>query len=444
MKNRLVVWGIIFICTFIVAIPAYAIQVPLEISMKRAYPVQSDNITLVSYQATLRVRPTFTSVDTFIVIRNDGPSEANITVGIPSKYDDVVTVKQPSVIVEGQSQKLTTLRASQPPQTSDIFLPPYWSTFTVKLTPGQSKVIKSSFTIDNKFNQDELRFIYFPLKFLNFWKGPINYIQITADLDFYPLYVFEPNPSVMPSEYDTGGRLVWRFLDVRQVEDLQLYFYPVELAVASYLKQKAQGNNEVINIVNLYQKMDYDDAIASIDEFLLTNPTFELSNELKYLKALCHMELYQPGMAMEIFEQLQNSPGFAEPLSNVIRNKMIYDRVYFMKLMGKEDEILDYLKEIQPSLKNNAIFKKWVEDEIKRLSPLPPPPQETEEMVDETVDEQAQSSNDQEDKVNAIEYIDILGYDVPVELIFIGILLLIIIVYMIRRRRNKKKKRYIF
>ncbi len=443
MKKRLFVWITIFICSFVFAIPAYAIQVPVKISGRRAYPAQSDNITLVSFQAVLRVRPTFTAVDTSIVIRNDGPSEASITLGMPSKYDDIVTVKQPSVIVEGQKQRLSTLRASQNPEMGDIFLPPNWSTFTVKLAPGQSKAIKSSFTIDNKFDQSELRTIYFPLRLLNFWNGPINYIQIIADLDFYPPYVFEPNPSSMPSEYDTGGRLVWRFLDVRQTEDLQLYFYPVELAVASYLKQKAQGNTDVTKIVNLYEKMNYDDAIASISEFLQANPAFELSNELKYLKALCHMEIYQPGMALEIFDQLQSSPGFQEPLSNVIRNKMIYDRVSLMKLMGREQEILDYLKEVQPSLKNNAIFIKWVEDEIKKLSPSPPPPEESEE-TDETVEEQDEPLSDQEANHDNIEYIHILDYDVPVELAFIGILLLIIIIYMIRRRRNKRKKKYIF
>lgn len=443
MRKRLFVWVTIFICAFVFAIPVYAIQVPVEISRRRAYPIHSDNITLVSFQATLRVRPTFTAVDTSMVIRNDGPSEASITVGIPSKYDDIVAVKQPSVIVEGQSQRLTTVRAAQNPEMPDMFLPPNWSTFTVKLAPGQSKAIKSSFTIDNKSDQTELRTIYVPLRLLSLWKGPINYIQVIADLDFYPPYVFEPNPSTMPSEYDTGGRLIWRFLDVRQAEDLQLYFYPVELAVASYLKQKAQNNTDVIDIVKSYEKMDYDDAVASIAKFLEANPSFELNNELKYLKALCHMELYQPGMALEIFDQLQASPGFEEPLSNVIRNKIIYDRVSLLKLMGREQEILDYLKGVQPSLKNNAIFIKWVEDEIKRLSPPPPPPEELEE-TDETADDQTESHNSVETNDDNIEYVHILGYDVPVELVFIGILLLIIIMYMIRRRRNKRKKRYIF
>lgn len=443
MRRRLFIWGIIFLCMFIFDIPAYAIQVPVEISRKRAYPVQSDNITLVSFQATLKAQPNFTVINTSMVIRNDGPAEANITLGIPSKYDDIVTVKQLSVVVEGQNQKLTTLRASQNPELGDIFSPPNWSTFAVKLAPGQSKVIKSSFTIDNKFNQDQLRIVYVPLKLLNLWKGPINYIRVVADLDVYPPYVFEPNPSTFPSEYDGGGKLIWHFLDVRQAEDFQLYFYPVELAVASYLKQKAQDNPDVINIVNLYEKMNYDDAITLIDKFLEANPAFELNNELKYLKALCHMGLYQPGIALEIFDQLESSPVFEEPLSNVVRNKIIYDRISLMKLMGREQEILDYLKEVQPTLKNNAIFIKWVEDEIKRLSPLPPPSEESEES-DQPVDEQVESPNSQEIDDDSSEYIRILDYDIPVELVFLSILLLLSIIYMIRRRRNKRKRRYIF
>lgn len=443
MPKKLFVWGTVFIFMFLFVIPAYAIQVPVEVSRRRAYPIQSDNITLVSFQATLKVQPNFTDVDISMVIRNDGSSEANITIGIPSKYDDIVTVKQPAVTVEDQNQKLTTIRSAQNLEMPDMFLPPNWSIFTVKLAPGQSKVIKSTFTIDNRYDQTELRTIYFPLRFLNLWKKPLNYIQVTVDLDFYPPYVFEPNPPIPPSEYDTGSRLVWRFLDVKQAEDLHIHFYPVELAVASYLKQKAQGNPDVINIVNLYEKMDYDDAISSIAKFLEANPSFELNKELKYLKALCHIELFQPGIALEIFNQLETSPGFEEPLSNVIRNKIIYDKVYLLKLMGKEQEILDYLKEIQPSLKNNGIFIKWVENEIKRLSPPPPPPEEKNE-TNEPIDEQNQSQNNIKVQDYDIKYIHILGYDIPVELAFIGILILIVLIYIIRKRKKRRKKRYIF
>ncbi|MBM7583252.1 hypothetical protein JOD02_002133 [Caldicoprobacter guelmensis] len=443
MLKKLLVWGMVFTFMSLFVIPVYAIQVPVEISRRRAYPIQSNDITLVSFQATLRVEPNFTTVNASMVIRNDSSSEANITIGIPSKYDDIVTIKQPAVSVEGQNQKLITIRSTQNQEISDMFLPPNWITFAVKLAPGQFKVIKSTFTINNRYDQAELRTIYFPLRLLNLWNKPLNYVQITADLDFYPPYAFEPNPSIPPSEYDTQGRLVWRFLDLRQAEDLQIHFYPVELAVASYLKQKLQGNPDIINIINLYEKMDYDDAILSIANFLEANPSFELNKELKYLKALCHMELFQPGMALEIFNQLEPSPGFEEPLSNVIRNKIIYDKVYLLKIMGKEQEILDYLKEIQPSLTNNEIFIKWVEDEIKRLSP-PPPPSEEKNEINEPIDEQNQSQDSIKGQDYDVKYIRILGYNVPIELIFIGTLILIVLIYIIRKRKKRRKKRYIF
>jgi len=440
LSKMLFVSMAIFLSMFTFAVPVYAIQVPLQVSNRNAYPIKDDNITLISFQASLRVRPAFTSVDTSMVIRNDSTSEANIVMGIPSKYDVIVTIKQPSVIVEGQKQKLTTLRASQNAETPDIFSPPNWSTYTLKLAPGQTKVIKSTFTMDNKFDQSGLRIIYLPLSYLNVWKGSINYMQIVADLDFYPPYVFEPNPSTIPTEYDTGGRLVWRFLDVKQPENLLLYFYPVEMAVANYLKQNAQNNSDITNIVSLYEKADYDNAIASIVNFLEANPSFPLNTELKYLKALCHMELYQPGMALEIFNNIENSPGFGEQLSNVVRNKIIYDKTFLLKLRGKEDEVLEYLKQVRPSLKNNAVFIRWVEDEIKRLSPPPPPPEEP----DETINEQPEPQ--QQDTLNnskTIKYINIFGYDVPVEFIFTGIILIIVIL-IINFKRRKRKKRYLF
>ena len=43
---------------------------------------------------TLRVRTGFTSVNTQMVIRNDGLSEVDLLIGIPSQMDSVMTVKQ--------------------------------------------------------------------------------------------------------------------------------------------------------------------------------------------------------------------------------------------------------------------------------------------------------------------------------------------------------------
>ena len=86
--------------------PVYAIQLPLELSARRATFSPVNNITLVSFHANLRIRTGFTSVNTSMIIRNDGLSDANILVGVPSQMDSIVTVKQISVVIEGKAQNL--------------------------------------------------------------------------------------------------------------------------------------------------------------------------------------------------------------------------------------------------------------------------------------------------------------------------------------------------
>ena len=442
MKKKLIVTVLFLTLLFVSATPVHAIQLPLELSRSRVSYYRAENISLVSFHANLRVRTGFTSVNTQMVIRNDGLSEVDLLIGIPSLMDSVVTVKQISVVIEGNAQRLTNRRSVQNPEFPDIFLPPVWSTFPIKLAPGESKVIESAYTIDNKIEELGQQTIFFPLSFLKFWEIPIKYLQIVADLDFYPPYVFEPNPSLLPMKYEGGGRLLWQLTDVKDPQDLTIHFTPVEVCVANYLNREAGNNNEIKNIVTLFQRKDYDTAVDAITSYLTDNPDAELKTELEFVKALCHLALYQPGMALDILDRIENSPVFSDQLSNTVRNKMIYDKAFLLGLKGNEEEVLEYLKQVQPSLKNNIIFSNWVGEEINRLSP-PPAVEEPPEPPSEP--EQTEPEEEKKtDTSKTIQYVQIFGYDVPVEFLFIGILALIIIIYIIRSRRKRKRNRYLF
>ncbi|NLO81975.1 MAG: hypothetical protein GX094_02820 [Clostridiales bacterium] len=446
MKRKLFATVLLMVLMFVFASPAYAIQLPLELSRRRVSLTQADNITLVSFHVNLRVRIGFTSVNTSMVIRNDGLSETNLLIGVPSQLDSVVTVKQSSVIIEGKTQKLTVLRSAPNSESTDTFMPPTWSTLSIKLGPGESKVIESSYTMDNKIGEIGQQTVYFPLSMLNFWEIPIKYLQVVADLDFYPPYVFEPNPSLLPLKYEGGGRLLWQLTDVKEPQDLVIYFTPVEACVANYLNQEANNNREIKNIVALYQNKDYDTVIDEITNYLTENPDTELKTELEYVKALCHLALYQPGMALDIFDRIENNPGFNNhsQLSNIVRNKIIYDKVFLLGLKGDDQEVLEYLKQIQPTVKNNVIFSDWIKEEIVRLTPPPP---ENEPTETPSVPEQPETEEEQQpatDTGKAVEYVQLFGYDVPVELLFIGFIVLIIIIYIIRSSRRRRRNKYLF
>ena len=235
---------------------------------------------------------------------------------------------------------------------------------------------------------------------------------------------------------------MWQLTDVKDPQDLTIHFTPVEVCVANYLNREAGNNNEIKNIVTLFQRKDYDTAVDAITSYLTDNPDAELKTELEFVKALCHLALYQPGMALDILDRIENSPVFSDQLSNTVRNKMIYDKAFLLGLKGNEEEVLEYLKQVQPSLKNNIIFSNWVGEEINRLSP-PPAVEEPPEPPSEP--EQTEPEEEKKtDTSKTIQYVQIFGYDVPVEFLFIGILALIIIIYIIRSRRKRKRNRYLF
>ena len=239
---------------------------------------------------------------------------------------------------------------------------------------------------------------------------------------------------------------MWQLTDVKEPQDLVIYFTPVEACVANYLNQEANNNREIKNIVALYQNKDYDTVIDEITNYLTENPDTELKTELEYVKALCHLALYQPGMALDIFDRIENNPGFNNhsQLSNIVRNKIIYDKVFLLGLKGDDQEVLEYLKQIQPTVKNNVIFSDWIKEEIVRLTPPPP---ENEPTETPSVPEQPETEEEQQpatDTGKAVEYVQLFGYDVPVELLFIGFIVLIIIIYIIRSSRRRRRNKYLF
>ncbi len=442
MGKKILIILLFFAFLFLSAAPAFAMQVPLQRSGRSAFPAQDDNITLVSYLANLRVRTGFTSVNATMVIRNDSLSQVELLMGIPTQLDDIVTVNQISVMVEGSSQKLSIVRGKENPEQSHLYSPPKWHTFTLVLAPGETKVVDYAFSMDNKSDELGCRTIYFPLHYLKTWKGPIKYLQIIADLDFYPPYVFEPDPSIIPDEYEGGGRLLWRFTDVREPSELSLYFRPVEIAIVNYLKLTAPKDAQLDNILNLYEKRSFDSAIQSITDFIDANPSYEYKTELEFIKALSYLELFQPGMALEIFNRIEQQPGFGSQLHYTIGNKIIYDKISLLKLMDREEEIIEYIEHIKPSVKNNTVFANWLEDELQRLSPPPDP------VPQEPVPEQPDTDEDQneplEDDNKTIKNVNIFGYDVPVEILFAAIILIVVIIYTIRSKRRKRRKRFYY
>lgn len=436
--------GVLILLFLITPVKSFAMHAPLETKGKSVYLLDSNDISLVSYLAFLRVRTGFSSINTSLVIKNQSAQEpATALMGIPTALDSVTTIRDLSVIIDGKTVKFyerNTLQNNGTPTNINK-----WYVWEVSLEAGESKVIECAFTIDNKTDLDGTKTIDFPVRLLEGWAGKIENVQIIADLDFYPPYVFEPNSSIIPMEYDRDGRLTWRFRDVNTfASNLNIYFRPIENIVIDYINNKLPSHKEINTALELYKSKNYYGAIQQIDQLLSSGQDSEISSvlsELKFLQALCYQELYQLDKALELFNQIEDNLGFGDTLSNTIRNKILYDKAMILKSLNDDEKVLDYLNEIKPTIKNNEVFLLWLDDEIKRLTPAPPEVEEVEEDQDAAENEETETSKEDRN-IKIIDSIDILGYEVPIEILLGVILLVIIILFIIRSKGRKRRNRY--
>lgn len=442
-------WALVFIFVFLIfPIDIYAMQAPLESKGSSVYLSDNSDVSLVSYLAFLRVRTGFTSVNTSMVLKNQNTEEpVTFLMGIPTQLDSVTSIRDLSVVSNNQKIKYYQKQNLQDLSNQNSTNINKWYVWEITLEPNENRVIECAFSMDNKTDLDGTKNVDIPLRLLESWAGEIGNVQIIADLDFYPPYVFEPNPSIIPLEYDNDGRLTWRFKDINSfASDLNVFFRPIENIVINYLKNKMPSNKDILTILDLFESKNYHKTIQEINEVLSQSYETEsevtsISTELEFIQALCYEKLYQLDKALEIFNKIENSPGFGEIISNTIRNKIIYDKTLILKdFYNDEEKALTYLEEVKNSIKNNEVFLIWVNDEIKQLTPEPPEPEEIEE--EPVLDNQEETPNDNNQNIKTVDSVDIFGYKLSIELFLGAIILIIIIILIIRSNIRKRRKRY--
>lgn len=441
-------WAVVLLMAFLlIPINCYAFHVPLEeVGKSTINFLENSNVSLVSYQIFLRVRSGFTSVNTSMVLKNlNTEAPVSFLMGIPVQLDSITSVRDLSVVSNNKAINYKQRNISKDATNENIANISKWYTWEISLQPGESKIIECAFSMDNKTDLDGTKRIDIPLQLLQGWAGQISNVQIIADLDFYPPYVFEPNPSIIPLEYDKDGRITWRFKDVNAFESkLSIFFKPIETVVLNYCKN-ITSNEQIVAVLNLFETKDYHGTIQQIDQLLsgeIDPEISSLSSELKFIQAICYKELYQLDKALERFNEIEGNVGFGGTLSNAIRNKIIYDKTMILKgLHNGEEKALAYLNEVKPSVENNEVFLIWLNDEIKRLTPEPPKVEETKDK-EESVTENNEGAKTEDEEEKIVKSIDIFGYEIPIEVLVLIIILFIIIIIIIRSRRKRRRNRY--
>ncbi len=437
----------LLLAAVVLAVPvkAGAFSLPvLKVSGYSAVVLNEDpDAQLVAFEVDVDIRQEDPAVAGSMIVRNTNTEKATeILIAIPQKLDnDSIDVNDIRVTVDGKRQSLRTRRNNIKAEDTPITdLPSNWSVLTLKLEPGEYKLIEISYSVEYPVEQNGTRIIYMPIGYLKYWPGPMQNARLTVRFSPAGPYVFEPNPSVLPSRYDDTS-ITWQYGPDSSIPDyIRLYYRPIEQITPTYISRQAPGDKNIKAILDAYSSKAYDKCIRLIDDLISAQSGLTLENELLFLKAMALKELYRTDKVMEIYDRLEGHPMFGE-LESAARNKIVYEKYHYMKQGAASDtDIYNYLDNAKEYVVNNTVFLNWLDAELAKLPP-PATPEPSPTVTPEPEETEPPSDEKDDDLVTSIR---IWGIDVPVEVIFIGILLLIILIPYLIGKSRRKRRRYIF
>jgi hypothetical protein len=437
-------WLTLLISFLILAAPVSSLAAPASLSRvsSSGAAISEGTVQVISYKAYIKVHSDIIQTDASLIIKNTSDEEeSKMMVGMPSHINQgSLRLNDLEMVMDGSRQRLSNRRDRTRVEEAEVDLPSHWSALAINLQPGEYKVIDISYTIENQKSDNGAQSIFIPLEYLKSWSGIPQRVEITAELDDGSPYLFEPNPSTLPHEYDKKGRLTWTFSNTNPPESIQIFYRPIEQLAAGVVSAQASGDRSITAIVNSFMNKSYSLAISQIETYLEEESEAALENELLFIKALSHQELLQTAEAVELFNRLEAKPMFGE-LEGTFKNKIIYDTYNHMQsLLTDRDTLFTYLDSSKNYVMDNAMFLMWMEEELTRLEPAPAPEPELNQTEEKT--DPSDSSQEEKSKGNElVKSVTIGGYEISVEFLFLGILAIVILLTTIISRRRKRKTR---
>jgi len=446
MRMKKCIRILLFLLVLAIPIPCLAAPAPLTKVSSSAKVSEEIPVQAVSYKAYITADADTNLTNSTIVLKNTGDESVYILMGIPLYIkENSIKLSNIEVIMDGKKQRLADRRDKTDKEAVSFSDLPYrWYSWYVSIEPGAYKVIGISYTTQNIKAEDGTKSIFIPLEFINAWSGTPQNVEVTLDLGDAPPYVLEPNPSVLPHEYDRKGRLSWSFSNEEVPANIQVYFRPTEALALEYISANAAGDRSVASIIKAFESKSYYDAIEQIDAYFESSSDPALKNELMYLQALAYEALYQKNTATEIFNKLESQPLFGQ-LEGTFKNRIIYDKYYQMKsLLTENTTLYSYLDSTKDYVMGNALFVMWIEDELSYLQSLVAPEPEPTPTPEQPADDNI-NTDEKDTEKELVKSITIGDYEISVEMLFLAaIALVIIIALIIRKRRRHRHRGYLF
>lgn len=426
----------------VMPLSAHAMPSPLSRVNSNVRILEDSTIQIVSYEAYHKVESNITKTNATLILKNTGEEAlSRFTMGIPSHFG-LIPVNKITVYMDGAQQRLTLRRNKPADDSSFTDQPTNWLTWRFDLEPEEHKVIEFSYQTENQAKGDGSHMVFLSSEFLKAWSGTPQNIQFTLDFRDATPYMFYPSPSFLPHEYDYRGRLTWQYSNSYPDTPIEVYYQSMDQIASEYLNTHPASDRSIGDIIEAFNKKSYDEAIKLIDKYLETDTESTLKYELLYLQAISYQGLYQHSEANALFDQLDNQFIFGQ-WEESFKSRIIFDKYMYMKSnQTSYTDIYAYMESAKKYVMGNDVFMMWMEEELESIKPSPTPeptpaPTETPSL------EGNDSTLDKDEEL--ITSVNIGGFEIAVEIIFIGILVLIILLVLIFRRKKRRRNRgYLF
>ena len=430
----------IALCLILLPGLALGAQSPLEeVSRNRVMYSEGNPVKLISYYATLTVRGS-TSVNATLTLKNRSDEAVEFYIGTPYPMDSGYQVDRPQAWCEGQELPLKRLKKAS---DAGDGMPEDWYGWKLAFAPKQVREIIISFSTDTKIEPDGTRCVIYPLHYLRDFAEETDYVQVVADMDYAPPYIYDPAPSPAPRQVESGS-LTWSYAGADYPDQIVLKFKPTIQVIERYLQDNAGGDNDIALILSVFDLGQYQETIDLINAYLDEHGDFAYKNALLTLKSICLQKLMRLSEALDLNTLLLADPGFTG-MNDYFQNRIIYENAWIMDAQEKgQGEILEYLTAQREIVDGDSLFGRWLSQEIWRLSPRPPPTPEPTPEPPAAPDEEDEPSGNWLDSL-LDQDVSIGSMEIP--LLYLaggGLLILIILMIVILRRKGRGRRSHYY
>ncbi|MEW6244875.1 MAG: hypothetical protein AB1497_11615 [Bacillota bacterium] len=306
-------------------------------------PLFETQVELVSEDVWLYLDETHALIEATYLLYNPGSRRELTLMGLP-EFSGVANPlsRLPNVSVDDQEYEVRQeTYADDAGRRENIS---FWYAWQVTFEPGQTRVIKVSYTIPTYEKSDNLRMLGYRLAPGKSWKGKPREVSVTVHgTGVLPFQVVSAMPATWKVE---SGRYVWRFSGDRPFDEISIAFEPRE-----DLLQHVLSPEQARQLLDHEKAERYNEALAVLMSVDLKVLEEKWRNLVQAREAFLRYKIGQKTRAVYLWEEL---------LERQVPDLSAY---YYLALHYYGSGDLDNLKLVHENLKRaqiNPALHRWI------------------------------------------------------------------------------------